>query len=290
MQVIYENNEAIVKNQKDFCEPHIFESGQTFRFLPSKKGYIGTALDKHVNIYMLDNDLHIYPCTESDFAFWCNYLDLKTDYSKIKERLSCDEYVKTSICFGEGLRILKQDPFETVISFIISANNNVKRIMGIIDKICKMFGEKQKNELGEYYAFPTIKQLSLANEDDLIKCGAGYRAPYIIKTVKLIDEGFDLNQIKSMEYFEAKKKLLELSGVGPKVADCILLFAYGFGQAYPLDVWVKRVTRSIYLKECSTQKEMSEFAISKFGEYAGIAQQYMFFNVRKNGLPEIIDP
>jgi len=288
LQVAFKNNEAIVEGQKDFCEKHIFESGQTFRFYPSKKGYIGIAGDKRVNIYMYSGNLHIYPCSEDTFDFWRNYLDLDTDYEKIKEALSIDEYIKDSISCGNGLRILKQEPFETVISFIISANNNIKRIMGIIDRICNAFGEKKEDVFGEYYAFPTPKQLSKASVQDLINCGAGYRAPYIINTVQKILEGFDLNSIGEMKYLDAKKKIQQLQGVGPKVADCVLLFAYGFGQAYPLDVWVKKVTRAIYLNNCSTPKEMSEFACQAFGQYAGIAQQYMFFNVRKNGLPERI--
>lgn len=285
MQVIYKNNEAIVIGQKDFCEQHIFDSGQTFRFYPAEKGYIGVAGNKHANIYMQDGDLHIYPCDKETFGFWNNYLDLETDYGMIKKLLAEDEYVKASINYGSGLRILKQEPFETLISFIISANNNVKRIMGIIDRICTAFGEKMDDELGTYYAFPTPKQLSKATEEDLKACGAGYRSPYIVKTVKKIIEGFDLTEISSMEYINAKNKIQELQGVGPKVADCILLFAYGFGEAYPLDVWVQRVTRAIYLNDSCTKKEMSEFADAKFGKYAGIAQQYMFFNVRKNGLP-----
>lgn len=283
--MVFKDNEAIVMNQKDFCEPHIFDCGQTFRFYPAEKGYIGIAGDRRANIYMQDGNLHIFPCDKDAFNFWRNYLDLDRDYEKIKDILSSDLYVKDSISCGNGMRILKQEPFETIISFIISANNNVKRIMGIIERICVAFGDKKEDVFGTYYAFPKVEQLLSASQQDLLNCGAGYRAPYIVNTVRQISEGFDINTLGSLEYLDAKKKIQSLQGVGPKVADCILLFAYGFGQAYPLDVWVKRVTRSIYLNDCSTPKEMSEFACAAFGEYAGIAQQYMFFNVRKNGLP-----
>jgi len=289
LKVVFKNKEAIVIGQKDFEEQHIFESGQVFRFLPAEKGYIGVAGDKRANIYMQDGNLHIFPCDESIFPFWRDYLDLDTDYTAIKDTLSFDDYVKESINYGSGLRILKQDPFETLISFIISANNNVKRIMGIIDRICTAFGEAKNDTFGTYYAFPTPAELIKASVQDFIECGAGYRAPYLAQTVKSINDGFDLEVIGEMEYSDAKKKIQQLHGVGPKVADCILLFAYGFGQAYPLDVWVKRVTRSIYLQDDCSLKEMSEFSYNKFGEYAGIAQQYMFFNVRKNGLPETIE-
>lgn len=213
------------------------------------------------------------------------YFDLKRDYKKIKEELSkIDENMKTSIEYGKGIRILNQDLWETIISFIISANNNIPRIKGIIEKLSKKYGKELEFEGKKYYTFPTPKELENATVEDYRSLGLGFRDIRLYETTKMIlEKKVDLQELrKNPNTFEVREKLLTLSGVGPKVADCILLFSdLKRFEVFPIDVWVRRVMNDLYIKNPDetkvSKKQIEKIANEKFGNLAGLAQQYLFY-------------
>lgn len=262
---------------KEFNLEQICLSGQVFRWQPHETGFVGVVEDKQVLAVQEGDSLVLSSLEPIDVQFWANYFDLQTDYSEIKRFLSRDEKMREAIASSQGMRILRQQVYETIISFIVSANNNVKRISGIIEKLAERYGEKKQGLFGEYYAFPNAEALSKADENDLRACGLGYRTPYIKNTAKELFNGFDTDCVSAMSYSEAKKYLQKLQGVGPKVAECILLYGYGFVDAFPIDVWIARLMRELYLNENSTRQEIEAFAAKQFGCYGGIAQQYLFY-------------
>ena len=213
------------------------------------------------------------------------YFDLKRDYKKIKEELSkIDENMKTSIEYGKGIRILNQDLWETIISFIISANNNIPRIKGIIEKLSKKYGKELEFEGKKYYTFPTPKELENVTVEDYRSLGLGFRDIRLYETTKMIlEKKVDLQELrKNPNTFEVREKLLTLSGVGPKVADCILLFSdLKRFEVFPIDVWVRRVMNDLYIKNPDetkvSKKQIEKIANKKFGNLAGLAQQYLFY-------------
>ena len=213
------------------------------------------------------------------------YFDLKRDYKKIKEELSkIDENMKTSIEYGKGIRILNQDLWETIISFIISANNNIPRIKGIIEKLSKKYGKELEFEGKKYYTFPTPKELENVTVEDYRSLGLGFRDIRLYETTKMIlEKKVDLQELrKNPNTFEVREKLLTLSGVGPKVADCILLFSdLKRFEVFPIDVWVRRVMNDLYIKNPDetkvSKKQIEKIANEKFGSFAGLAQQYLLY-------------
>jgi N-glycosylase/DNA lyase len=219
---------------------------------------------------------------EEDIKQLCeDYFSLDEDYEKIKENLSkIDDNLKTSIKFGKGIRILHQDLWETIISFIISANNNIPRIKGIIERISKKYGKKIIFEEKEYYTFPTVKELSRATVEELRNLGLGFRDVRVFETTrKIYIKEVDLEELKKeKDICKIEELLLSLPGVGPKVADCIMLFSLKKYQVFPIDVWVRRVMSELYFenKEQKPQK-IKEFVKNYYGERAGLAQQYLFY-------------
>lgn len=203
--------------------------------------------------------------------YFKSYFDLDRDYDEIVKTLGKFEELRTPVEFGKGIRILKQDFYETVISFIISANNNIKRIQKIIETLCEKAGDKKNG----FYAFPTAKQLQKFSVEDFKSMGLGYRAPYLYETCRIIDDVRE--DILSSNSAVALKKLLSLKGVGPKVANCILLFGMGRTDSYPVDTWIFKANRT---DELNTEKKVFEYYSKRYGEYAGFAQQYIFFHAR----------
>ncbi|MEI3357237.1 MAG: hypothetical protein V8R81_09770 [Clostridia bacterium] len=192
--------------------------------------------------------------------------------------------MKTSIEYGKGIRILNQDLWETIISFIISANNNIPRIKGIIEKLSKKYGKELEFEGKKYYTFPTPKELENVTVEDYRSLGLGFRDIRLYETTKMIiEKKVDLQELrKNPNTFEVREKLLTLSGVGPKVADCILLFSdLKRFEVFPIDVWVRRVMNDLYIKNPDetkvSKKQIEKIANEKFGNLAGLAQQYLFY-------------
>lgn len=279
--------EYILENCKSFEPEHIFECGQCFRWNKQEDGsYTGIFKQNVVNVKKADNKIIFRGICKENIKDECiKYFDLNTNYGNIKSKLSnVDNYLKTSIEYGEGIRILNQDLWETLISFIISANNNIPRIKGIIERISKSYGEKIVWDKAEYYTFPTPQELSKASVEDLRNIGLGFRDVRVYETTKIINE--NPNKLKEIEdekdVNKLREELLKFSGVGPKVADCVMLFStLKKLEVFPIDVWVRRVMNELYIKNDDetkiNKKEIEELAKTKYGNLAGIAQQYLFY-------------
>lgn len=277
----------IIKNCNTFELKDIFECGQCFRFNKQEdESYTGVVGNNVINVKKVDNEVHIKSVGQDNLEeLVVNYFDLNRNYEQIKDKLSkIDENMQKSISYGKGIRILNQDLWETIISFIISANNNIPRIKGIIDRMSERYGKKIIFEGKEYYTFPTIDELSKASVEDLRALGLGFRDVRVYETTKIIkNKEVDLEQLKNEKDFnKVRNTLLTLPGVGPKVADCILLFStLKRWEAFPIDVWVRRVMNELYIKNPDETKvkkeEIEKIAYEKFGNLAGIAQQYLFY-------------
>lgn len=276
----------ILENYKSFEPKHIFECGQCFRWNEVEDGsYTGIFKNNILNVKKEDNKIIFQGICEENIIKTCtNYFNLDTNYEKIKEELSnIDEYLKTSISYGNGIRILKQDLWETIISFIISANNNIPRIKGIIERISKKYGKEIIWNERSYYTFPTVEELSKASVEDLRTLGLGFRDKRVYDTTRMIlNKEIDLKKIESSNDIEfIKEELLKLPGVGGKVADCVMLFALNKFEVFPIDVWVRRVMNELYIKNEDETKvdkrEITKLAQEKYSNLAGLAQQYLFY-------------
>ena len=268
---------------ENFEPKDVFECGQCFRWNREDDGsYTGVFHKNVLNVKKQDEKIVFKGnCNLQEIR---DYFDLNRDYKSIIDKLEVvDDNLKNSISYGKGIRILNQDLWETIISFIISANNNIPRIKGIIERISKAYGEKIEFEGKEYYAFPSPKELSKASVEDLRNLGLGFRDERVFETTRKIASGeFDLNMLYNISTNEAREKLLELAGVGPKVADCILLFSdLKRFDVFPIDVWVRRVMNELYIHNPDenkvSKKEIQKLADEKFGALQGIAQQYLFY-------------
>ena len=276
----------VIKNVDSFEPKHIFECGQCFRWNEQKDGsYTGVFENNVLNVKKVNNDIIFCGNLDGNIKEICTrYFDLNTDYNKIKEKLSkIDGNVKNSIKYGEGIRILKQDKWETLISFIISANNNIPRIKKIIERISEKYGREIIWNGNKYYGFPTPEELSTATIEDLRKLGLGFRDKRVYETTKIIvDKKISLEELEKIEDSNIlRKELNKFPGVGDKVADCIMLFSMRRFDVFPIDVWVRRVMNELYIKnedETKVKKEdIRKLAEKKYSNLAGIAQQYLFY-------------
>ncbi len=286
-EVIEESGKVILKDVKNFELPHIFDCGQCFRWnRQDNNNYIGVAFGKVIEIEKRNNDVVIYNTDLKDFNdIWLNYFDLERDYSAIKEEFEKDELLKKAVEFGVGIRILQQDPFEMLISFIISANNRIPMIKRAIENISKVFGKSIKYKGNTYYAFPTLEEFRRATVEDIEALGVGFRAKYIYKALEDLSSGtYDLNEIKQSDDDGCHEGLKNFNGVGPKVADCIMLFSMGKYSAFPVDVWVKRAMQFFYVAPDVSLPKIRQFAREKFGSLSGFAQQYLFYYARENNI------
>ncbi len=277
----------ILKNQESFELKHIFECGQCFRWNENEDGsYTGVIKQGVIRVEKKENEIIFEGILDGEIQEIIEqYFDLKRNYDKIKMQLSnIDKYLKNSIEYGEGIRILNQDLWETIISFIISANNNIPRIKGIIERLSRKYGRKVVWRQKEYYIFPTSEELKDASIDDFRSLGLGFRDKRVYETTRMIlEKKVDLEKLHTeTDTIKVREKLLILSGVGPKVADCILLFStLKRFDVFPVDVWVRRVMNELYIKNEDETKvsknEIMKLAKEKFGDLEGIAQQYLFY-------------
>lgn len=270
MNVIFENEKVIIKNQPHLSLDLTFDCGQCFRFNKNADGmWQGVAFGKTLVGYTQGEDTVLFCKKEDYLSVWEEFFDLKRDYSVIQSSFSHDQNVSHAAEIGKGIRILKQDKWETLISFIISQNNNIPRIKKIIESLCQTLGEPLGNGV---YSFPTAQKIREAGAEGLAPIKAGFRVKYILDAAHRVLNGeTDLEYIASLSYEEAENELMKIKGVGKKVASCVLLFGYGFLSAFPVDVWVKRVIEKYYDES---------FDPISLGEYAGIAQQYLFYRER----------
>lgn len=278
--------EYIIEGVKDFNTDHIFDCGQCFRWQRQEDGsYIGPAMGRVVKISYADRQLIIDNCGKEDFEnIWKKYLDLDTDYGLIKEKLSAeDQIMQAASEYGYGIRILRQDFWETVVSFIISQNNNIPRIKGCIESICEKFGEHAGEYGGKaFFSIPSPSTLASLSSEDLAPCRLGYRAPYLVKMARqFVDRGGpDVVEAELKNAEDPIQALQQFCGIGPKVAACISLFGLGRMDAFPIDVWMRRVMNRLYDIDEKDVKAMKDYAKKHFGENGGIAQQYLFYYIR----------
>ena len=282
------NNKIEIEIKDSFNLEDIFECGQCFRWNKAEDGsYVGIIKDSVVKVKKEKDKVTFEGTSVGNESFKdiiYEYFDLNTDYRELKDILrKVDSNMKEAISFGEGIRILNQDLWECIISFIISANNNIPRIKGIIERISKNYGRKIEFEGKEYYLFPTPEELSKASKEDLRALGTGFRDIRIYNTTKKIFEDKEyLSRIENLSSTdEMREELLKLDGVGPKVADCILLFSLKRFDVFPIDVWVRRVMNDLYIhaqdEDRINKKEILKIANDKFGSLSGLAQQYLFY-------------
>ncbi len=285
------NLKYTLENVKSFELTDIFECGQCFRWNVQDDGsYIGVVDNAVIEVRKIGQDV-VFESNEVENleGLVTKYFDLDRDYEKIKQTLSnIDDNLAKSISYGAGIRLLNQDLWEMIISYIISANNNIPRIKGIIEKLSRTYGNEIIWNNEKYYSFPTVNQLSKATVEDFRKLGLGFRDIRMYETTKMIlEKQIDLEKLhQEKDTNIVREELLKLSGVGPKVADCILLFStLKRFDVFPIDVWVRRVMNELYIKNTDetkvSKKQILEIAQEKFGNLSGIAQQYLFY-WRKN--------
>ncbi|MDU2292068.1 MAG: DNA glycosylase [Clostridium celatum] len=299
--IIEKENSIVLENVKDFNIKQILECGQCFRWERiSDTNYIIVAYRRVIEVIQEGSTVTILNTNMNDFnEIWKNYFDLDVNYEEVKEELSKDELLKKSVEFGYGIRILNQDPFEMLISFIISARNSIPSIMKTIKKISERWGDRIEYKDNIYYAFPTPEQLKEVSLEEIKETGASFRSKYIVDTISKVNaaldaknngelteelEQFDLEYIKSLPVDECHKALQNFMGVGAKVADCIMLFSMSKHSAFPVDVWIKRAMIHFYLAPDVSLNKIRVFGREKFGELAGLAQQYLFYYARENNI------
>ncbi len=264
------------------------DCGQCFRWEKFGDKYIGVIKDRVVKLWMQEDSLFVESSKEENLENVIReYLDLDVDYAKIEKDISkIDGTIKNCVDNSSGIRFLKQDKFETIISFIISANNNIPRIKKSIEKISEKYGKKVEYDGKVYYLFPSIEELSVASKEELRELGVGFRDRYIVDTTKmLLEKEVDMDILETLNTKELKKELMKLKGVGSKVADCIMLFSFSRKECFPVDVWIKRVMQNLYYNGLEIDnKKILEDAEKRYGMYAGIVQQHLFQNGRKGNI------
>lgn len=269
------DSQIVIPDVRDLDLEQTLDCGQSFRWEKQDDGsFSGVAFDKFVNISLDRTDIIIKNAAEADRGLWYDYFDLALDYGKIREDISrIHPVLKEAAKYAPGIRILRQDPYEALCTFIISQNNNIKRIKGIVGRLCESFGDEIEDGV---YGFPTAERLAKLTPDDLAPLRAGFRNRYIIDSAKKVASGeVDLELCKTADYEAARAELMKITGVGVKVADCTLLFGMHRVEAFPIDVWMKRAMEKLF----------PGMTAADFGEYAGIAQQYIFHYSRMH--PEI---
>ena len=280
MNVTELTNGILISDIEDFNLAQTLDCGQCFRWEQmADQSYIGVVKGKAATIHRLSNELHsaeppkynflIEGSSKQDFdEIWRTYFDFDRDYAAIKLSFCCDIHLSKATFFAPGIRILKQDTWEALCSFIISQNNNIPRIKGIIKRLCESFGEKISEDT---YSFPSPQTLAPLEVEDLAPLRAGFRAKYILDAArKVASHMVDLDALSTSDIDAARKMLCTIKGIGPKVAECTLLFGCGRVEAFPVDVWIKRVLDTLY----------PDGFPQKFASYAGIAQQYLFHYAR----------
>ena len=267
----------IFNNVTDLDLAQTLDCGQSFRWVENSDGsFSGVAFGKSVKVLLSGTVLIIENSSEDDRRLWQDYFDLDLDYGKIRGDISKIHPVLSEAAkYAPGIRILRQEPYEALCTFIISQNNNIKRIKGIVQRLCESFGEPLPD--GQY-AFPTAEKMARLSVDDLAPLRAGFRARYLCDAAKRVADGeVNLEYCRTAGYDDARAELMKITGVGVKVADCTLLFGMHRIEAFPIDVWMKRAMEKLF----------PDMTADSFGEYAGIAQQYIFHYSRMH--PELFE-
>ena len=267
-------NEIIIYNICDFNVKQTLDCGQIFRFTINEDVAYVYSKNKFAKIKTFADKIIIQT---DDCDYFENFFDLKTDYEKIKKELKKDKFLSNTVDYGYGIRILNNDVYEMIISFIISANNNIKRIKNSIEFLCVNFGK----DMGEYHAFPTLEELKRVNIEDYRLAGLGYRAEQMFETVQTLTET-KLENLKTKSKDEQFNFLLSLKGVGEKVANCIMLFGLGVKDVFPVDTWINKVYNSLMKTDEKDRNKITRELTKRYGNLSGYAQQYFFYYFRDN--------
>lgn len=269
--IIFEKDKIYIKNTSCFDLAQTLDCGQAFRWTQDDNGvWCGIAFGKYIELSNENGNIVITNSNKQDFEnIWYNYFDLNRDYSSIIAEVSSNETIAKAADFCSGIRLLNQEPWEALCSFIISQNNNIPRIKGIIERLCENFGTKIKGG----YTFPSVDVISKLTVEDLSVIRSGFRAKYIIDAAQKVSSGdICLEALKSTDYDTAREIIMSIKGVGPKVADCVLLYGLGHKNAFPRDVWINRALDQLFdgkIPDCVK-------------DYGGIVQQYIFHYIRNN--------
>ncbi len=267
-------NKIIIKDKRDFNVNQILECGQIFRYQINGNEANVYSKDKFAKIITNKDEIEIL--TE-DVDYFVNFFDLETDYKRIKEILAKDKFLSEAVRYGYGIRILNNDLFEMVVSFIISANNNISRIKKSIEYLCCNFGENK----GTYFAFPTLERLKTATVEDYRLAGLGYRAEQMFETIQNLKMA-QIESLKTKTKEEQFNFLVSLKGVGEKVANCIMLFGLGIKDVFPVDTWINKVYNSLTNTQETNRAKITKELTNKYGKLSGYAQQYFFYYFRDN--------
>ncbi len=273
--------QKIIYSSEFFNVKDTLDCGQVFRFTPFKNGFLVHALNKVCYAYQ-DGENAVIECDDADKDFFYNYFDLDRDYSKIyaSALLEPSKALNEAAKLGKGIRILNQDKTEALFSFIVSQNNNIPRIKGIIERLCATLGEKVVFDGETYYGFPKIDSLAEKDENFYKSIGLGYRAEYIRRLAVDIQNGFNILEFESLPTVELKKRLISIHGVGPKVADCAVFFGYHRSDAFPVDTWIEKVYREDFDGKLTDRAKIASWFVDKFGQNSGYYQQYLFYYKR----------
>lgn len=277
---------------QDYDLAATLDSGQVFRWPEQAGAWTGIIGTRRVRLTQEREGIAAETDGDAEGWNWLReFLQTDVELEKILKTFPDDEPMKQAVAACRGLRVLRQEPWECLASFIFSSTKQIVQIRQIVARLCECFGEPM--EPGEVagapsvYSFPTVEKIAGLSEANLRSCGMGFRAPNFLATARHIAEGqADLEAIRRLQYFEARTELMKLRGVGPKIADCVLLFAYGFDSAFPVDTWVEKALQTLYFtKRKADKKKLLAFAATHFGPHAGYAQQYLFHYMRTKRKP-----
>ena len=274
MQILQKKDSLLIKGTEDFNVIQTLNCGQIFRYVIDGDTAVVYSKDKKALLSWTNDTIEI---TSKDLDYFYHFFDLSRDYSIIKSTLKNDEFLAPAVEYGYGIRILNNDAFEMIVSFIISANNNIKRIKNSIEYLCKKFGEK----IDDYHAFPTLSALKKATISDYEDAGLGYRAEQMHDTIQRLTER-DILYLQQADKDEKMKFLLSLKGVGEKVANCIMLFGLGVRDVFPVDTWINKVYNHLTDSENNDRKKITRELTARYKDLSGFAQQYFFYYFREN--------
>jgi len=276
MKYTKNDNEIIIHDTADFNVVQTLNCGQIFRYVIDGESAVVYSQNKCAKLKTVDDKIIINSLNIDYFEY---FFDLSKDYAEIKNKLREDCFLREAVDFGYGIRILNNDLYEMIVSFIISANNNIGRIKKSIEYLCTHFGQ----DMGEYYAFPTLEELKMATIEDYAKAGLGYRDSQMFETIQRLTNE-DITRLKSCSNSERYEFLISLKGVGEKVANCILLFGLGVKNVFPVDTWINKVYNRLTNTNTTNRSLITKELTNRYGELSGFAQQYFFYYFRDNKL------
>ena len=269
---------------EDYALAETLTSGQAFRWRQVDDGWESVIHQRWVRLVEGRGGITatVMASGNKDWRWLTNYLQIDVDLKQVHQSFPADEHMQKAVAECRGLRLLKQEPWECLASFILSSTKQIVQIQQIVALLCERFGEPVRSPRGDWFSFPTVDRIAALTEAELRCCKMGFRAPYLKGTAEMILHGdVNLESIRAMDVSGARAELIRLPGVGRKIADCVLLFAYGFQQAFPVDVWVLKAIKQLYFpRRRPNAKKILKFTESYFGPNAGYAQQYLFHYMR----------